>query len=193
MRALGAELGDLAGPIANIALWAALSVGSPVLPTSARAARGHRISDAVTADAVALSDVFQAIQEIRLIHQVEQLNTGRDPDDGVTLGDLPPVDRAVLGRGGGGGGGHATPDGQHVALCDPGTARRLTLFKGVTPGSNGNLLGVVRKCRISACDGVVAVRPNAAAEHVANGLRRSAGTPRSRMRGVPRLRGACGC
>ena len=79
----------------------------------------------IATDALALIDAFQVVQEIRLAHQVEQLNMGIKPDDVVALSDLPPVDRAVLAE-------TATQrrTGQHVALRDAGTERRLTAGHG---------------------------------------------------------------
>jgi CBS domain-containing protein len=83
-------------PIANIARWAALSVGSPALPTTERLldASGSRMLS--SPDATALADAFDAVQGVRLAHQIEQVATGRTPDDLVHLSELPPVDRAIL-------------------------------------------------------------------------------------------------
>jgi CBS domain-containing protein len=47
-------------------------------------------------DATALADAFDAVQSIRLTHQIEQVTTGDTPDDVVHLTELPPVDRAIL-------------------------------------------------------------------------------------------------
>ncbi|MFD4599400.1 putative nucleotidyltransferase substrate binding domain-containing protein [Streptomyces sp. NPDC058464] len=83
-------------PIANIARWAALSVGSTALPTDDRllAASG---SDMLTeTDATALADAFDAVQGIRLAWQMEQATAGRAPTDVVRLEHLTPVDRAIL-------------------------------------------------------------------------------------------------
>ena len=83
-------------PIANIARWAALVARSPVLPTIERLLAASGSPMLSRADGTALADAFRAVQEIRLTHQVEQLNTGQAPDDVVSLSELSPVDRAVL-------------------------------------------------------------------------------------------------
>ncbi|MFC9502829.1 putative nucleotidyltransferase substrate binding domain-containing protein [Streptomyces sp. NPDC057002] len=83
-------------PIANVARWAALSVGSTALPTDERllAASG---SDMLTEpDATALADAFDAVQGIRLAWQMEQATADRTPTDVVRPEHLTPVDRAIL-------------------------------------------------------------------------------------------------
>jgi CBS domain-containing protein len=63
-------------PIANIARWAALSVGASALHTQERlqAAAGSRMMTAEDADT--LADVFEIVQHVRLRHQLEQLEAG---------------------------------------------------------------------------------------------------------------------
>lgn len=83
-------------PIANIARWAALTVGSHVLPTDERllaAAGSDMMSEA---DATALADTFEAIQGIRLATQIDQVTAGEKPTDVVRLEQLTPVDRAIV-------------------------------------------------------------------------------------------------
>jgi CBS domain-containing protein len=83
-------------PMTNIARWAALIAGSPVLPTTERLLAASGSPMLSRADGTALADAFRAVQEIRLTRQLEQMNRGQVPDDVVSLNELPPVDRAVL-------------------------------------------------------------------------------------------------
>jgi CBS domain-containing protein len=83
-------------PIANIARWSALIVRSPALPTNERLLAAGGSPMLSSTDATALADAFDAVQSIRLTHQIEQVTTGDTPDDVVHLTELPPVDRAIL-------------------------------------------------------------------------------------------------
>lgn len=83
-------------PIANIARWAALSVGSPALPTDERLLAASGSAMLSDADAHALADAFDAVQGIRLAWQLEQAAADQPPADVVLLQRLPPVDRAIL-------------------------------------------------------------------------------------------------
>jgi CBS domain-containing protein len=83
-------------PISNIARWAALIVGSTMLPTTERLVAASGSPMLSRADGTALADTFRAVQEIRLTHQLEQVAAGQPTDDVVVLNELPPVDRAVL-------------------------------------------------------------------------------------------------
>jgi CBS domain-containing protein len=83
-------------PIANIARWSALIVRSPALPTNERLLAAGGSPMLSSTDATALADAFDAVQSIRLTHQIEQVTTGDTSDDVVQLTDLPPVDRAIL-------------------------------------------------------------------------------------------------
>ena len=83
-------------PITNIARWAALSVGSPVLQTQERlrAAAGSRMLSAEDADT--LDDVFEIVQRMRLRHQLEQFQAGEPPSDTVRPRDLSSIEAGVL-------------------------------------------------------------------------------------------------
>jgi CBS domain-containing protein len=83
-------------PIANVARWAALSVGSPALPTDERLLAASGSAMLSDADAIALADAFDAVQGIRLAWQLQQVAAGRTPTDLVRLERLTPVDRAIL-------------------------------------------------------------------------------------------------
>lgn len=83
-------------PIVNIARCAALSVGSTVLPTTERLldAAGSELLSA--ADAATLIEVFEVLQDLRLRHQLEQVDAGEAPTDSVRLRELNSIDRDIL-------------------------------------------------------------------------------------------------
>jgi CBS domain-containing protein len=83
-------------PIANIARWAALSAGAPVLQTQERlrAAAGSRMLSAEDADT--LDDVFEIVQRMRLRSQLEQSQAGETPSDTIRPRDLSSIEVSVL-------------------------------------------------------------------------------------------------
>jgi CBS domain-containing protein len=83
-------------PITNIARWAALSVGSPVLQTQERlrATAGSRMLSAEDADT--LDDVFEIVQRMRLRHQLEQFQAAETPSDTIRPRDLSSIEASVL-------------------------------------------------------------------------------------------------
>ncbi len=83
-------------PIVNIARWAALAVGSPVLPTAERlrAAGGSEILP--EAHANTLIEVFDVLQRLRLRYQLLQHQDGMKPSDELLVARLSPIDRSVL-------------------------------------------------------------------------------------------------
>ena len=102
-------------PVVNIARWAALSVGSAVLPTTERlrVASGSAMLPADAADT--LIEVFDVLQRLRLRYQIRQYRAGKRPTDVVALravASRPQRDRA----GGPGDLRGPAPDGQRVAL-----------------------------------------------------------------------------
>lgn len=83
-------------PVVNIGSWAALSVGSALLPTTERlrAAAGSAMLPAEAAST--LIEVFEALQRLRLRYQLAQYRAGEPPTDIVTLDRLSPIDRSVV-------------------------------------------------------------------------------------------------
>ncbi len=83
-------------PIVNIARWAALSVGSAVLPTTQRlqAAAGSAMLPSKQADT--LVEVFEVLQQIRLESQLEQRRRGQPAADVIELNRRSPLDRSVI-------------------------------------------------------------------------------------------------
>lgn len=86
-------------PLVNLARWGGLaadvgSASTPVRLGAAAAAGAMTESDAAT-----LGDVFAMLQRLRMAHQVEQLAGGHPPGDVVTMADLSPLNRSLLGDG----------------------------------------------------------------------------------------------
>ena len=83
-------------PIVNIARWAALSVGSATLPTTARlrAAAGSTMLPDGQADT--LIEVFGALQRLRLRYQLMQHRAGDRPSDLITMNRMSSIDRSVI-------------------------------------------------------------------------------------------------
>lgn len=83
-------------PVVNLARWAALSVGSAVLPTTERlraAAGSPMLSDG---QAATLVEVFEVLQRLRLRYQLLQHRAGERPSDVLAMDRLSPIDRSVL-------------------------------------------------------------------------------------------------
>ena len=82
-------------PIVNIARWAALSVGSPALPTTdrLRAASGSPMLPSEQAET--LVEVFEVLQRLRLRYQLLQHQRGDRPSD-VLMDRMSPIDRSVV-------------------------------------------------------------------------------------------------
>jgi CBS domain-containing protein len=85
-------------PIVNLARWAALSVGSAVLPTTERlrVASGSAMLPVGTAEN--LIEAFEVLQRLRLRYQLMQVQRGERPSDLLTLDRLSPIDRSVVNR-----------------------------------------------------------------------------------------------
>jgi CBS domain-containing protein len=83
-------------PVINIARWAALSVGSAVLPTTERL-RAAAGSAMLPADrAATLIEVFDVLQRLRLRYQLRQHQAGERPSDVLHLDQVSPIDRSVI-------------------------------------------------------------------------------------------------
>jgi CBS domain-containing protein len=83
-------------PVVNLARWAALSVGSAVLPTTERlrAASGSAMLPGDRADT--LIEAFEVLQRLRLRYQLRQYQAGERPSDLMTLDRVSPIDRSVI-------------------------------------------------------------------------------------------------
>ncbi len=83
-------------PIVNIARWAALSVGSSVLPTVERlevAAGSTMLPDE---QARILVEIFEVLQRLRLRYQLMQHQSGVRPSDELMVEGMSPIDRSVV-------------------------------------------------------------------------------------------------
>ena len=83
-------------PVVNLARWAALSVGSAVLPTveRLRVASGSAMLPARRAQN--LVEAFEVLQRLRLRYQLRELSQGRPTSDVLVLESLSPLDRSIL-------------------------------------------------------------------------------------------------
>jgi len=83
-------------PVVNLARWAALAVGSPVLPTvdRLRAAAGTEMLPTDRADT--LVEVFGLLQRLRLRYQLLQHQSGDRPSDLLTVDRLSSIDRSLV-------------------------------------------------------------------------------------------------
>ena len=85
-------------PIVNMARWAALSVGSPVLPTTDRLRAAGGSSILPEQQAGVLIEVFEMLQRIRLRHQMREIEAGLPPTDVVDLGKISAIERSIITR-----------------------------------------------------------------------------------------------
>jgi CBS domain-containing protein len=86
-------------PIVNLARWGGLTAGVTSASTSARlhaAAQAGAISER---DTKTLCDVYVMLQRLRMAHQVEQIAAGHTPGDVITMSELSPLNRSLLGDG----------------------------------------------------------------------------------------------
>ncbi|MBB2992967.1 CBS domain-containing protein [Mycolicibacterium iranicum] len=86
-------------PIVNLARWGGLTAGVTSATTPVRleaAAQAGALSDP---DARTLSEVYAMLQRLRMAHQVEQVAAGHTPGDIITMSELSPLNRSLLGDG----------------------------------------------------------------------------------------------
>jgi CBS domain-containing protein len=77
-------------PIVDLARWAGISAGVTSASTPERLRAAASTGTMSKSDAYTLQDAFELITELRLVHQVDQIRGGQEPDDYV--------DPAVLSR-----------------------------------------------------------------------------------------------
>lgn len=83
-------------PVVNLARWAALSVGSSVLPTTARLRAASGSAMLPRARAANLIEAFEVLQRLRLRYQLWQVSHGEPASDVLVLDELSPIDRGML-------------------------------------------------------------------------------------------------
>lgn len=83
-------------PIVNIGRWAALSVGSPVLPTVDRLGAASGSAMLPTGQASILIEIFEVLQRLRLRYQLLQIQDDDRPSDRLAFDRMSPLDRSVI-------------------------------------------------------------------------------------------------
>ncbi|MFY9921293.1 MAG: putative nucleotidyltransferase substrate binding domain-containing protein [Mycobacterium sp.] len=86
-------------PIVNLARWGGLSAGVASASTPARLAAAAQADAISYRDAETLCDVFLMLQRLRMAHQVDQIASGHTPGDVITMSELSPLNRSLLGDG----------------------------------------------------------------------------------------------
>jgi CBS domain-containing protein len=83
-------------PIANLARWAGMAAGVAYASTSERLRAAGDAGVLALSDTHTLQDAFELVCQLRLDHQVAQLEAGLQPDDIVDPGALSPLTRSYL-------------------------------------------------------------------------------------------------
>ncbi len=83
-------------PIADLARWAGMAAGVTCSSTTARLEAAGDAGTLSEFDALMLRDAFELVCQLRLEHQVTQLEAGTEPDDVVDPGELNPLTRSYL-------------------------------------------------------------------------------------------------
>jgi CBS domain-containing protein len=86
-------------PIVNLARWGGLVADVTSATTPARLSAAAHAGAISTRDANTLCDVFVMLQRLRMAHQVEQIAAGHMPGDVITMSELSPLNRSLLGDG----------------------------------------------------------------------------------------------
>ena len=86
-------------PIVNLARWGGLTAGVTSGSTSARLGAAAQAGAISERDTKTLCDVFVMLQRLRMAHQVEQIAAGHTPGDVITMSELSPLNRSLLGDG----------------------------------------------------------------------------------------------
>lgn len=83
-------------PIVNIGRWAALSVGSSLLPTVERLEAAAGSAMLPYGQAHTLIEIFEVLQRLRLRYQLMQHQNGARPSDELMVESMSPIDRSVI-------------------------------------------------------------------------------------------------
>jgi CBS domain-containing protein len=83
-------------PVVDLARWAGLSVGVATASTSERLAAAAAAGAIEAGDAQTLTEAFAVVQEVRISHQVEQLEAGVGVDDFISPDWLSSIGKAQL-------------------------------------------------------------------------------------------------
>jgi CBS domain-containing protein len=86
-------------PIVNLARWGGLTADVTSASTPTRLSAAAQSGAIRERDAETLCDVFVMLQRLRMAHQVEQVSAGHTPGDVITMSELSPLNRSLLGDG----------------------------------------------------------------------------------------------
>ncbi|MDT5209195.1 MAG: hypothetical protein QOF67_1610 [Mycobacterium sp.] len=86
-------------PIVNLARWGGLTADVASASTPTRLSAAAQAGAIRERDAETLCDVFVMLQRLRMAHQVEQMSAGHTPGDVITMSELSPLNRSLLGDG----------------------------------------------------------------------------------------------
>ncbi|WP_163799956.1 putative nucleotidyltransferase substrate binding domain-containing protein [Mycolicibacterium sediminis] len=86
-------------PIVNLARWGGLAADVTSATTPVRLSAAASAGAILESDATTLADVFVMLQRLRMAHQVDQLSAGHPPGDVITMSELSPLNRSLLGDG----------------------------------------------------------------------------------------------
>ena len=86
-------------PIVNLARWGGLAAGVTSASTPTRLGAAAESGALSELDARTLCDVFAMLQRLRMAHQVDQVAAGCPPGDVITMAELSPLNRSLLGDG----------------------------------------------------------------------------------------------
>jgi CBS domain-containing protein len=83
-------------PITDLARWAGMTAGVACASTTARLSAASDYGTLTASDALTLRDAFELVCQLRLDHQVTQLEAGVGPGDVIDLDELSPLIRSYL-------------------------------------------------------------------------------------------------
>jgi CBS domain-containing protein len=83
-------------PITDLARWAGLTAGVTCASTTARISAARESGTLTTSDAQSLQAAFELVCQLRLDHQVAQMESGQEPNDSIDLHALTPLTRSYL-------------------------------------------------------------------------------------------------
>jgi CBS domain-containing protein len=83
-------------PITDLARWAGMTAGVACASSTARLSAASDYGTLVASDALTLRDAFEFVCQLRLDHQITQLEAGVEPGDVIDLDELSPLIRSYL-------------------------------------------------------------------------------------------------
>jgi CBS domain-containing protein len=83
-------------PIVEMARWAATAAGAGPGDTRERLNAAAEAGTLTRSAARTLADAFEVVLDLRVAHQMEQLDAGRPPDDRLDPAAMTPVTRGLL-------------------------------------------------------------------------------------------------